>query len=81
MKLLDVKEGVVSATLSGHTKKVTALTFAGESVVVSGSADKTVRAWRKDPADSSKWTVGYTYEAPATVVQVWRLLAFFCCCP
>ena len=48
VKLLNVKEQLVSATLTGHSKKVSALTFAGEEVVVSGSADKTVRAWRKD---------------------------------
>ena len=70
VKLLDVKEQLVTATLSGHSKKVTALTFASEAVVVSGSADRTVRAWRKNPADASKWSLGYTYEAPATVVQV-----------
>jgi WD40 repeat protein len=73
-KLLDVKEGVVLATLSGHSKKVTALTFAGDSVIMTGSADKTVRAWRRDPDDASKWTAGYTYEAPAAVVQVHMLL-------
>jgi WD40 repeat protein len=65
----------VSATLSGHSRKVTALTFAGDSVVVSGSADKTVRAWRRDPDDASKWTIGYTYEAPAAVVQVCTFFA------
>ena len=58
VKLLNVKEQLVSATLTGHSKKVSALTFAGEEVVVSGSADKTVRAWRKDPSDATKWSMG-----------------------
>lgn len=81
VKILDVKEGVVSATLVGHSKKVTALTFAGDSVVVSGSADKTVKAWRKDADDTSKWTVGYSFETPASVVQVMMPPRLHACTP
>jgi hypothetical protein len=70
VQLLDPAQQVVAATLAGHTKKVTALTFAGPRMVVSGSADKTVRTWRAPAAGGSLWELAYTFEVPAAVVAV-----------
>ncbi|EYU43746.1 hypothetical protein ABFS82_07G052300 [Erythranthe guttata] len=45
--VFDRPSGQVVSTLSGHSKKVTSIKFAAEGeVVVTGSADKTVRLWR-----------------------------------
>ncbi|XP_019180544.1 PREDICTED: pre-mRNA-processing factor 19 [Ipomoea nil] len=45
--VFDQPSGQIISTLSGHSKRVTSVKFAGESeVVVTGSADKTVRVWQ-----------------------------------
>ncbi|KAK6138766.1 hypothetical protein DH2020_027494 [Rehmannia glutinosa] len=45
--IFDRPSGQVVSTLSGHSKKVTSVKFAAEGdLVVTGSADKTVRLWR-----------------------------------
>ncbi|KAH6770087.1 MOS4-associated complex 3A [Perilla frutescens var. hirtella] len=45
--VFDRSSGQVVSTLSGHSKKVTSVKFAAEGeLVVTGSADKTVRVWR-----------------------------------
>ncbi|KAL0305240.1 UNVERIFIED_CONTAM: Pre-processing protein [Sesamum angustifolium] len=45
--VFDRPSGQVVSTLSGHSKKVTSVKFAAEGeLVVTGSADKTVRVWR-----------------------------------
>ncbi|KAK4405958.1 Pre-processing factor 19 [Sesamum angolense] len=45
--VFDRPSGQVVSTLSGHSKKVTSVNFAAEGeLVVTGSADKTVRVWR-----------------------------------
>ncbi|KAK4478233.1 hypothetical protein RD792_017516, partial [Penstemon davidsonii] len=45
--VFDRPSGQVLSTLSGHSKKVTSVKFVAEGeIVVSGSADKTVRVWQ-----------------------------------
>ncbi|TYI95838.1 hypothetical protein E1A91_D01G026800v1 [Gossypium mustelinum] len=45
--LFDQTSGVILSTLSGHSKKVTSVKFVAPSnVILSGSADKTVRIWQ-----------------------------------
>ncbi|KAL3648737.1 Pre-mRNA-processing factor 19 1 [Castilleja foliolosa] len=45
--IFDRPSGQVVSTLSGHSKKVTSVKFAAEGeLVVTGSADKTVRLWQ-----------------------------------
>ncbi|EPS73033.1 hypothetical protein M569_01722, partial [Genlisea aurea] len=45
--LFDRQSGQVVSTLSGHSKKVTSVKFVADSeLVVTGSADKTVRVWQ-----------------------------------
>ncbi|KAI3469835.1 hypothetical protein Pfo_026498 [Paulownia fortunei] len=45
--VFDRPSGQVVSTLSGHSKRVTSVKFAAEGeLVVTGSADKTVRVWR-----------------------------------
>eukprot|EP00892_Ulva_mutabilis_P001038 jgi/Ulvmu1/10935/UM007_0114.1 len=71
VQILDVEGSVIAATLAGHTKKVTALAFAGPSVLVSGSADGAVRCWHRGQGDdSSKWTQQFSHTLPDTVVDV-----------
>lgn len=65
VQLYDRAEGKVVATLKGHTKKVHSVLFRekeGENtLVISGSADKTVRVWSHD-APSGQY-------APQTTVK------------
>ncbi|XVE81926.1 hypothetical protein DITRI_Ditri15bG0105500 [Diplodiscus trichospermus] len=45
--LFDRTSGEILSTLSGHSKKVTSVRFVAQNnVLVSGSADKTVRVWQ-----------------------------------
>ncbi|OMO86569.1 hypothetical protein CCACVL1_09553 [Corchorus capsularis] len=45
--LFDRTSGEILSTLSGHSKKITSVKFVAEhNVVLSGSADKTVRIWQ-----------------------------------
>ncbi|KAH0641257.1 hypothetical protein KY285_037843 [Solanum tuberosum] len=45
--IFDRPSGQIISTLSGHSKRVTSVKFAAEGeLVVSGSADKTVRVWQ-----------------------------------
>ncbi|KAK4732633.1 hypothetical protein R3W88_025621 [Solanum pinnatisectum] len=45
--VFDRPSGQIISTLSGHSKRVTSVKFAAEGeLVVSGSADKTVRVWQ-----------------------------------
>ncbi|XVF62778.1 hypothetical protein PTKIN_Ptkin09bG0035800 [Pterospermum kingtungense] len=45
--LFDRKSGEILSTLSGHSKKVTSVRFVAQTdVLLSGSADKTVRIWQ-----------------------------------
>ncbi|MBA0758881.1 hypothetical protein Gotri_021842, partial [Gossypium trilobum] len=45
--LFDQTSGVILSTLSGHSKKVTSVKFVAPSnVILSGSADKTLRIWQ-----------------------------------
>ncbi|KAF7150492.1 hypothetical protein RHSIM_Rhsim02G0043500 [Rhododendron simsii] len=45
--VFDRPSGEILSTLSGHSKKVTSVKFVGEGdLVVTGSADKTVRLWQ-----------------------------------
>ncbi|KAL2465312.1 Pre-mRNA-processing factor 19 [Abeliophyllum distichum] len=45
--VFDQTSGQILSTLSGHSKKVTSVKFVAEGeLVVTGSADKTVRVWQ-----------------------------------
>ncbi|KAK6772902.1 hypothetical protein RDI58_028140 [Solanum bulbocastanum] len=45
--VFDLPSGQIVSTLSGHSKRVTSVRFAAEGeLVVTGSADKTVRVWQ-----------------------------------
>ncbi|GBG81483.1 hypothetical protein CBR_g32473 [Chara braunii] len=45
--VFDHAAGRIRATLAGHSKRVTSVKFAGkEDIVLTGSADKTVRLWK-----------------------------------
>ncbi|XP_057957414.1 pre-mRNA-processing factor 19 [Malania oleifera] len=45
--VLDQQSGQILSTLSGHSKKVTSVKFVAQAdLVVTGSADKTVRVWQ-----------------------------------
>lgn len=44
--IFDRPSGEILSTLSGHSKKVTSVKFAAEDLLLTGSADKTVRVWK-----------------------------------
>lgn len=69
IQLLEAETGVISATLAGHSKKVTALAFAGPDVLVSGGADGTVRSWHRG-ADGGNWVQQFSHSLPDTIVAV-----------
>mmetsp|Transcript_12785 Transcript_12785/g.32935 ORF Transcript_12785/g.32935 Transcript_12785/m.32935 type:complete len:502 (+) Transcript_12785:196-1701(+) len=47
VQVFDLAKGVVAGKLSGHTKKVTCVSFVGgPDALISGSADQTVRLWK-----------------------------------
>lgn len=68
IQLLDAETGVVAAALAGHSKKVTALAFAGPDVLVSGGADGSVRSWQR--SDDDKWVQQFSHTLPDTIVAV-----------
>lgn len=70
IQLLDVETGVVTAALMGHSKKVTALAFAGPGVLVSGGADGSVRSWHCSSGDDAKWVQQFSHTLPDTIVAV-----------
>ena len=49
--LYDVKQQQHLAELTGHTKRVTGVTFVTPELLLSCSADKTVRMWSRDAAE------------------------------
>ncbi|XP_047317219.1 pre-mRNA-processing factor 19 homolog 1-like [Impatiens glandulifera] len=51
--IFDRPSGTILSTLSGHSKKVTSVKFVAQAdVVVTGSADKTVRVWQESEGGS-----------------------------
>jgi WD40 repeat protein len=63
VKVVDLKTGKPVAELKGHADAVTSIKFAGE-LILTGSADKTARAWKADGAEAGKLTT------PAAVAAV-----------
>jgi pre-mRNA-processing factor 19 len=71
VQLLGLKNDIIVASLTGHSKKVTSIAFATPSALVSGSADKTVRLWTRADEDGSWGATGAilgTFKAPVTRV-------------
>jgi WD40 repeat protein len=64
IRIFDVATGKRSAELKGHAEPVTALRFAGPALL-SGSADKSVRAWKLEDG-----SLVATIETPSPVAAV-----------
>jgi len=64
-------EGVVKATLGGHSSKVNAVTFLGsEGLLLSASNDKTARIWKGDGASYSCSHILSDHSAAVTAVSL-----------
>lgn len=65
VQLLDHKSGVLAASLTGHTKRVTSLAFPNATSLLSASSDRTVKLWTVASGDA----------AAASEASAWRLVA------
>jgi hypothetical protein len=58
VQLYDLQQQQSLGQLAGHTKRVTAVQFASPQLLISSSADKTLRMWAP-PADASEPGAGF----------------------
>ncbi|XP_050372050.1 pre-mRNA-processing factor 19-like [Argentina anserina] len=66
--IFDQSSGQISSTLSGHSKKVNSVKFVGrDNLVITGSADKTVRIWQG--SDDGNYNCNHTLRDHAAEVQ------------
>lgn len=70
VQLFDAGRGVVAASLTGHSKKVTSLAFASRTALLSASADKTVKLWAADGAAAWSLAAPALGTAAAAVARV-----------
>ncbi|XP_055813209.1 pre-mRNA-processing factor 19 homolog 2-like isoform X1 [Solanum dulcamara] len=66
--VFDLPSGQIVSTLSGHSKRVTSVRFAAEGdLVVTGSADKTVRVWQN--SENGNYDCRHTLKDHSAEVQ------------
>ncbi|KAG2434979.1 hypothetical protein HYH02_011978 [Chlamydomonas schloesseri] len=56
LQLFDYLQTRVLASLEGHTKRCTGVSWVSSDVIVSSSADKTARVWRAGGEGGSEWS-------------------------